>query len=355
MTGAPSAPPPLPVIVLTGTLGVGKTTAIAAALAGKPAEERWVVILNEFTDSGIDVLTVAGAARGEFDVRLVAGGCLCCVGAEDFSRTLQGFVRGPRPARLYIEPSGLGHPALIIEELLAYEARGEVDLVAVVALVDVRQLDLLAVPGTSRDQVDAADVVLLAKADLADAAEHARFRAWADALYPPKRLIGDCVAGRLPPALDLPRAGDTAVPVLPAAAAPVAAEFVAAMPAPAGSNLRLAAAGRGQAHRLERDALSLRFPPALAFDADALVAAVGQATELADVERLKGVFRTGPSRWVLVQRTGAEVSVRESAWRRDSRVELLGAAGVRLDRDRLQQFWRALGAGRPAMGDNPHP
>ncbi len=72
------APPPIPTHVITGSLGVGKTTAIARLFAAKPESERWVVILNEFTESGIDVLTVAGQARGEFDVRLVPDGCLCC-------------------------------------------------------------------------------------------------------------------------------------------------------------------------------------------------------------------------------------------------------------------------------------
>jgi len=333
---------PLPVIVVTGTLGVGKTTAIAAALAGKPAQERWVVILNEFTDSGIDVLTVAGAARGEFDVRLVTGGCLCCVGAEDFSRTLEGFVRGPRPARLYIEPSGLGHPALIIEELLAYEARGEVELVAVVALVDAQHLDVVQVAGTARDQVDAADVVLLAKADQVSAAQRARFSEWAQSLYPPKRLVGECRAGQLPSQLEVAATGAAVTAERGAGAVPLPEYVLSATDAATGPRFA-APGGARSAHHLGRHALSFTFPAALAFDEQTLVAAVASATPLAGVARLKGVFRTGPSAWMLVHRTGATVSLRESAWRRDSRVELLGAEGVRLDRDQLMQFWSALG------------
>jgi ABC-type molybdenum transport system ATPase subunit/photorepair protein PhrA len=59
--------------VITGSFGSGKTTAIRWLMAYKPESELWVVILNEFTDAGIDALSVAQSARGNYDVRLVAG------------------------------------------------------------------------------------------------------------------------------------------------------------------------------------------------------------------------------------------------------------------------------------------
>jgi G3E family GTPase len=61
-------------IIITGSFGAGKTTAIRWLMSQKPEHELWVVILNEFTDAGIDALSVAESARGSFDVRLVAGG-----------------------------------------------------------------------------------------------------------------------------------------------------------------------------------------------------------------------------------------------------------------------------------------
>ena len=112
---------PVPVWVVTGPLGCGKTTILAQLMADKPPDERWVVLLNEFTDAGIDALTVAAAAQGAYDVRLVPGGCLCCAGEADFRRTLQELLapEGNPPARILVEPSGIGHPAGIVEELLA--------------------------------------------------------------------------------------------------------------------------------------------------------------------------------------------------------------------------------------------
>jgi G3E family GTPase len=110
MTQASSSP--IPVNIITGALGAGKTTAIARLLASKPAAEFWLVILNEFTDTGIDAVTLAAAARGAYDVRMIPGGCLCCTGEEDFRRQLSGVLNLPPHSNppAVIEPSGIGHP-----------------------------------------------------------------------------------------------------------------------------------------------------------------------------------------------------------------------------------------------------
>src|SRR5271169_3307689 len=91
--------------VITGSFGSGKTTAIRRLMAGKPHDELWVVILNEFTEAGLDALSVAQSAHGSFDVRLVAGGCLCCVGELEFGKQLRDILRNLKPMRLLIEPS----------------------------------------------------------------------------------------------------------------------------------------------------------------------------------------------------------------------------------------------------------
>src|ERR1700728_1668451 len=122
--------------VITGSFGSGKTTAIRWLMAQKPEEELWVVILNEFTDAGIDSLNVAQAARGNFDVRLVAGGCLCCVGELEFGKQLRDILRELKPVRLLIEPSGAGHAADIVDILSIYERQGALSLDSIVCLVD---------------------------------------------------------------------------------------------------------------------------------------------------------------------------------------------------------------------------
>jgi len=88
--------------VITGSFGAGKTTAIRWLMSQKPRDELWVVILNEFTDAGLDALSVAQAAHGAVDVRLVAGGCLCCVGELEFGKQVRDILRNLRPTRLLI-------------------------------------------------------------------------------------------------------------------------------------------------------------------------------------------------------------------------------------------------------------
>src|SRR6202789_4088549 len=122
--------------VITGSFGSGKTTAIRWLMAQKPEEELWVVILNEFTDAGIDALAVAQSARGSYDVRLVAGGCLCCVGELEFGKQLRDILRRFKPVRLLIEPSGAGHASDIVDTLAIYERQQALSLDSVVCLVD---------------------------------------------------------------------------------------------------------------------------------------------------------------------------------------------------------------------------
>jgi G3E family GTPase len=55
--------------IITGSFGAGKTTAIRWLMSQKPEHELWVVILNEFTDAGIDALSVAESARGSLGVK----------------------------------------------------------------------------------------------------------------------------------------------------------------------------------------------------------------------------------------------------------------------------------------------
>src|SRR5882757_1796133 len=192
----------IPVNIITGALGAGKTTAIAQLLASKPVREAWVVILNEFTDTGIDALTLASSARGAYDVRMIPGGCLCCTGEEDFRRQLSGLLAAPahaQPARILIEPSGVAHPGAIVDELRGFERSGAVRLMSTIALIESHAAQyLLSLTELVREQVDAADVVVLSKAELANDITRERFITWANELFPVKRYVGLSERGTLP-------------------------------------------------------------------------------------------------------------------------------------------------------------
>ena len=106
----------IPTHVIAGPLGAGKTSLIKHLLAQRPANERWAVLINEFGQIGLDAALLTqdddGIALGE-----VAGGCLCCVNGAPFQVGLGRLLRKATPDRLFIEPSGLGHPAQLLKQL----------------------------------------------------------------------------------------------------------------------------------------------------------------------------------------------------------------------------------------------
>jgi len=363
---APGVSTPIPAWVVTGPLGCGKTTLIAGLLAAKPADEHWAVLLNEFTDAGIDALTVAAAARGPYDVRLIPGGCLCCAGEADFRRTLQELVAGPRPARIIVEPSGIGHPAGIVEELLAHQAAGGILLEGVLGLVDPAvAAGTAGSADAERDELarataEIADVLALAKADLATPAQVAAFEAAAAALFPAKRGIGQVSQGRLPPALrEALQGGGVAAPRQAMSGAQSArphdhaAERASATAhdhahADAPGTAAVAVSGAGERvgfSHLGRVGARWSFPPAVSFSEARVLAALGADTTgiagLGRPERIKAVLRVDEDEWVLVQRAGGRVSIAPSAWRRDNRIEIQLEPGSDWAPESWDAVWRA--------------
>jgi G3E family GTPase len=320
--------------VVTGPLGSGKTTAIARLLAAKPPEQNWVVLLNEFSEAGIDTLTVASAARGAFDVRLVPGGCLCCAGEQDFRRNLHELVTVTRPDRIVIEPSGLGHPGGIVDELLGHEAQGRLRLAGIVALVDPRRLLEGGLPPGSEAlaQVEIADSLALSKADLATDADRARFDTLVAGLFPAKTWSGPLVAGLIPPEAFEP------AHLVARGARPARLhghDSSATQAAVDEADFAAANGLRREVRHLGHRALSWVFPRSVEFSRrrlEGLLAAMGapgagEGCRAPPLARLKGVFRVGDDDWVLAQAGDHFFDLRETSWRRDSRVELLvGAA-----------------------------
>jgi len=348
----------IPVNIITGALGAGKTTAIAKLLAHKPAEQSWLVILNEFTDTGIDTLTLAAAARGAYDVRMIPGGCLCCTGEEDFRRQLSGLLALPAaqwPARILIEPSGIGHPGAVVEELRVFERSGAVRLISTIALLDAAAYtDWSRLDAIAQAQVDAADVVLLSKADQADEHVRRRFNEWAQSLFPPKRFVGYSEQGAIPPQ----------------ALSPPVAEFSFAMPqrpalhqhahalqskshahekhdlAPQASTRQVQLAGAvtqaKQQQLLERAACGWMIPNSVLFDVAQLQALLNDETAWQGVDRFKAIVRTGVERWQLVQRWQGQSSMVDSNWHQDSRIEIQLAPQSRVDWSEWDQRWQAM-------------
>jgi len=109
----------VPTNIVTGFLGVGKTTTILHLLKSKPAGERWAVLVNEFGEIGIDGSLIQGQHSKEMGVyiREVPGGCMCCTAGLPMQIALNQLLVSSRPDRLLIEPTGLGHPKEVLQTL----------------------------------------------------------------------------------------------------------------------------------------------------------------------------------------------------------------------------------------------
>jgi G3E family GTPase len=339
------AAPAVPVHVIMGALGVGKTSAIARLLAAKSPDEYWVVVLNEFTDAGIDALTIAASARGAYDVTVIPGGCLCCTGELTFRRRMHQQLRERRPDRILIEPSGIGHPGGLVEELRAMERSGTIELKSIMTLVDAWRLGSFREPGIERDQIEAADVLVLTKADLCDEQTKQRFADEANALFPPKRWIGQCTGADLPSAaLDPPPAILTLrTPQRPQLHIEARAHALdhahdideTERTVELGEHTAIARACR----LLDRRACTWIAPPEAMFNRVAIELFL-DAQRLAGVERLKAALRTGVESWTLINVTIAGVSLQPTGWRRDNRIEIQLKPGVTADWSRWDAWWR---------------
>jgi G3E family GTPase len=162
---------PIPITVLTGFLGAGKTSLLNRLLADV-ALAHAAVLINEFGEIGIDHLLVREVKDG---VVMLTSGCLCCTVRGDLVDALEGLLRDLDNDRLtfgrvVLETTGLADPAPVLQTLMTHPylvMRLRLD--GVIAVVDaVNGLATLDEHQESVKQVAVADRVVLTKTDLAD-------------------------------------------------------------------------------------------------------------------------------------------------------------------------------------------
>ncbi len=195
----------IPTNLITGFLGVGKTTAILNLLEQKPNNENWAVLVNEFGKIGLD--GVFYSATG-IAVKEIVGGCLCCAVNVPFQVSINNLLKEATPDRLLIEPSGLGHPKQVLEMLSSDLFKEVLDLKASICLVDPRKLTdpRYAQHQTFRDQIALSDVLIANKTDMADHNAIELFHQWGKKASPPKERIAQTTQGQLDASwLNLPR------------------------------------------------------------------------------------------------------------------------------------------------------
>ena len=160
----------VPTNIITGFLGVGKTSAILHLLKNKPSEERWAVLVNEFGEIGVDGSLFEGQHSQEqgIFIREVPGGCMCCAAGLPMQVALNQLLANAKPDRLLIEPTGLGHPKEVLALLSAHHYREILSLQKTITLVDARKLSdkRYTEHDTFNQQIAMADTIVGNKTDL---------------------------------------------------------------------------------------------------------------------------------------------------------------------------------------------
>jgi len=187
----------VPVLLITGALGAGKTTLINRLLS-EPGGRRLAAVVNDFGAIDIDAALLADVSD---DVVSLKNGCICCSLQADLLSTLSQLVRRvPVLDGIVIETSGVSNPADIIRCLMDPVIWKAAPLDAVLTVVDARMLvDEPACMDDAlwRAQLQASDFVVLSKSDLLDPAEQRQALA-ALRSRKPEHLIHEADNGGVP-------------------------------------------------------------------------------------------------------------------------------------------------------------
>ncbi|GLR90478.1 CobW family GTP-binding protein [Bradyrhizobium iriomotense] len=188
---------PVPVLLVAGFLGAGKTTVVNHLLAHADGR-RIAAVVNDFGAINIDAELITGAADG---VVSLANGCICCSLEGDLLRTLAALLRrDPRPDVIVIETSGVADPADVVRNLMDPLIFREAPLETVLCVVDATMQVAMLDDALLRSQMRTADLIALSKVDLADAAGATQMRDAIRAIRPSAVLV-DAVQGEVPAAL----------------------------------------------------------------------------------------------------------------------------------------------------------
>ncbi|TVU79175.1 GTP-binding protein [Vibrio tasmaniensis] len=183
----------IPTNIITGFLGVGKTTAILNLMKNKPADENWAILVNEFGEIGVDGSLIQGNdSKQQVFIREVPGGCMCCAAGLPMQIALNQLLSEAKPDRLLIEPTGLGHPKEVLEVLSSEHYRKVLSLQKNVTLVDARKLSdtRYSEHDTFNQQITIADTIVGNKVDLYKSGDAEKLAEYvAQVCHPDTKLI----------------------------------------------------------------------------------------------------------------------------------------------------------------------
>jgi G3E family GTPase len=299
----------IPTHLISGSLGAGKTSLIRALLAQRPSNERWAILINEFGQIGLDAALLSTDDAG-VSLTEVAGGCLCCVNGVPFQVGLGRLLRQAKPDRLFIEPSGLGHPAELLDQLAGPPWRDVLALQPSVAVIDgPALLRGEKLPVSQTQSLQRCGLLVINKSEDLGQAER-----WAVQALLPAIPICWTQQGQLP-ITELPGIGQRAgnavtMPALPSSITTLGSVWL--------DPRQPLCQSQGNA---EGWSIGWRWHPSQRFDLERVTAWL----ESLDWRRAKLVIQ-GAQGWQSLNALGGQSLVfRPSEWRKDSRLELIFA------------------------------
>ncbi|WP_394220584.1 CobW family GTP-binding protein [Alteromonas gracilis] len=325
----------VPTNIITGFLGVGKTSALLHLLKQKPNNERWAVLINEFGEIGIDGALVEGSSvqsatnqpdiggnantqnkHKQVFIKEVPGGCMCCAAGLPMQIALNQLLAQSKPDRLLIEPTGLGHPVEVLQTLAAEHYQDVLNIQKTITLVDARKLKdpRYTNHDTFNQQIDIADIVIGNKRDLYDEFDAELLSKYVAQRGKQSTPVMACVKGELPLAL-LEGKSSALIELQSHSHHHHSVNDVPSIneqPFPDSGFLRVENAGEGF------KSLGWRYSPAIEFNRSALLHWIKSL----DVERLKAVVITsdGIFSYNLVDNTVTENELNECS---ESKIEII--------------------------------
>lgn len=315
----------IPVTVVTGFLGSGKTTLIRHLMTHSKGR-RLAVLVNEFGTVGVDGEILKSCADEDCPAENIvelANGCICCTVADDFIPTIEALMAMPvRPDHILIETSGLALPKPLLKAFDWPAIRSKITVDGVIALADAEAVaagrfaaDVAAVNAQRladdsidhetplsevfEDQISCADIILISKTDLAGA----------DGVAAARKVIE----------AESPRQ----IPILEMSEGVIDPNVILGLNAAAEDDIAARPSHHDGADDHEHDDFeTVVVPMPEVDDVDALVAAIQRLANEQHILRVKGhVAVTGKPMRLLVQAVGARVRQQfDRPWGADQRV-----------------------------------
>jgi len=181
-------PHPLPLLVLTGFLGSGKTSTLGHWLTHTNVPlKRTAVIINDFGSVNVDAALLA---RRQLELRSITGGCVCCQSFEDLVAQVQALADNADLDLVWIETSGLADPEEVLDHLSVPELQDRTLIRRMILVLDSTDFPCSwRGRAVQEEQIRYADLILLNKTDLID--ERARQRVESDLrqINPSARIV----------------------------------------------------------------------------------------------------------------------------------------------------------------------